>query len=255
MILDFGYVCMEMHVILGDTLRAGDIYQAKSSALQIGGHAGLQAISAARAGARVSLTTIIGNDLFGEKLTDVFRREGLITTGTIKTEQATPVSQYIKDASGKITALNANYEQLHLNSAQIATTAMSTRHVVLLHDDVPTDLNHDIIDRAKDAGTMCVMSFYQQPDIQILSSLDYALIREPYAQIESDTCNIIPVKSDGFDCFCGSYTACLQAGLTRAQSMDYALMAQDLYIKSEKSGYDALPYLGNVEESINRKTT
>ncbi len=252
MILDFGYVCMEIHTFLTEDLEIGHHLHAKKSALQIGGHAGLQSIAAARAGARVSLISALSNDFLSKTISDTLRREGIITAAMAQSEKETAVIQTIKSANGKITILETTGAHEDITSDQITKTILAPRHLILLHDNVPEEKNLEILKHAKEHSAKCVMTFCNEPPPALFEFLDIALVSTNTKHNTQADCHIIPVNPNGFDCFCGTFAACYQAQYPIARSIDYATCAQKLYSESENEGYTAMPYLGNIEDLIKK---
>ncbi len=254
MILDFGYVCMEIGVKISRPIQIGKHIKAEETTLQIGGSGAIQTIAAARAGARISIIGTIGNDLFAENIKTVFRREGIITSSILKTNTSTPISQKITDLSGKTTTIENKAGTLTMPTNQSATNMFNERNLILLHDNMNTEQNLEILGRAKNAGCKIIMSFQTENHINkdLLNNLDVAIISEGLAIPKSDNCHITPAAQNGFDCFCGTFAACIQAGLKLTRAHEYAAHAQTLYQENENSGYAARPYLTDIEKRVKK---
>jgi sugar/nucleoside kinase (ribokinase family) len=250
MILDFGYVCMELHTSLPEDLQANHHQPATKTTLQVGGHAGLQSIAAARAGARVSLISALSNDLMSKTITDTLRREGIISSAMAYSEKSTGITQIIKSGRDNVTAIETTGAHEEIKADQIAKTVLVPRHLVLLHDDVAHNENEQVLGRTKESGAKSIMSFKKAPESSLLEILDIALICGNKDISTTSSCQIISVKEDGFDCFCGTFAACIQAGYKIDKAMLYANCAQTLYSESPHEGYAALPYLGDIQERI-----
>ncbi len=255
MILDFGYVCVEMHTFLSEDLKEGQNISARESILQIGGHAGLQSIAAARAGARVSLIGALANDQLSKTISDTLRREGIITSAMAQSEKQTGVNQTIISPNGSKTSFSTMGAHNDIYADQITKTILAPRHLILLHDDVPDEDNMKVIKHAKEHGAKCIMTFNESPSEEILKNLDIAIISSGVGIDENSHSNVIHANSNGFDCFCGTFAACYQAQYTIARSIEYATCAQKLYSESAYVGYAALPYLGDIENIIKQDQT
>lgn len=255
MILDFGYVCMNFDTFLSSKLDAGSSLHATKSTLQIGGAAALQSISAARCGARVSLLGGIGDDIFGEKILETLRREGIIHSGIIKSSQPTGFIQQIKNNDNITTTITSSGAHFDISPEQICATTFHERHLLLLHSEVPLDFNMALIEMAKHKNMRVFMSFSDDAaidDFQI-KILDVAFITAGNKNIEKPLHRrVITIDPVGFDCYCGSYAACIQAGMSHERAHDYALSAQNLYQRSTNSGYAAIPYLNDIEENLEK---
>lgn len=257
MILDFGYICMELRTSLNKALSGDKTQYAQEHIFQIGGHAAIQSIAAARAGARVSLVSALATDTLSENITKILRREGIITSAMANSDHPTGLRQIISDCT-KTYEINIQGAHTNITPDQIADTMLNERHLIILHDEVPKEFNINILERAKKYGAKTLMSFQSDPKEEqlfdeFIKLLDIVIVKQdisapiPAKEREKNACHIITTSPKGFDCYCGTYAACIQAGLTRSVADNYARIAQDLYAKSDKSGYAALPYLGDIQ--------
>ncbi len=257
MILDFGYVCMNFDTFLSSKLDVGSSLHAKNTTLQIGGAAALQSITAARCGARVSLLGSIGDDIFGEKILETLRREGIIHSGIIKSSQPTGFVQHIRNNKNITTTITSSGAHLDISPEQICSTTFHERHILLLHSEVSLDFNITLIEMAKNKNMRVFMSFSDDTviDDSLINILDIAFIvkGDDHHTAKPLLKQVIAIDPVGFDCYCGSYAACIQAGMTHERAQDYAISAQNLYQHNANSGYAAIPYLNDIEKNLEKK--
>lgn len=253
MIFDFGHICMELSTKIKEQLSLKSLHICTDQHMQIGGSGALQTIAAARAGARIAKTGIIGNDVFAEKILQTFRREGILTQHLLKTEKSTDIDQKITDTAGKAIKIQSTGANTNITPPAFNNNIYNERNLIILHEEMGEEFNMTALDEITNSGSRSIMSF-QTPDAKTdkyLPHIDIAVIsgnQIPSGKHTSD--KIIHAEENGFDCFCGTLAACLQANLTLEKAVTYAKHAQRLYQESEKEGYAALPYLGDIEEQM-----
>lgn len=76
----------------------GETYMGTEFKLGPGGKGSNQAVAAARAGAKTSFISKVGNDLFGEMARRIYREEGIDTSHLLETASATGAAAIIVDA-------------------------------------------------------------------------------------------------------------------------------------------------------------
>lgn len=278
MILDFGYICMEIHAEIANNLQSGMQNHSTYCDISISGSAALQAIAAARAGARVNLCGTIGNDLYGKAILETLRREGIHSTAIAKSDHAqTSIIQSITDNKDQRTLITNTGANTESRSSQIANIWLSEKTLLLLQNDLSADINLQVLKRAKEKGAITMMCFShtENTDNAHFEFIDFCITQDEVEipkkttaiTFSSDTTisaqinekKIHPTKtsdindtSAAFDCFCGTFAACIQAGSTTEISINYALNAAALCAQ-KKGGYTALPFLDDVEKNLSTK--
>lgn len=239
MIIIFGQIAMGIHTELSEPLSLEKENETKHGNTDIGGHAALQAIAAARAGAKVSLCGTIGNDLFGKIILDTLRREGVNSTSIAKQEKY-PTGQTITIDSKQlepliITTQGANK---HTNAAQLPDNVFNERTIILLQNDTPDQINAKIAARAQSNGAKVILALTntKKECPELSKQVDLVIDKEA-------------TNKKGFNCFCGTLAACLQAGMSQNKAQKVAQTAGK--IAAEKGGgYSALPYLNDIEKAL-----
>ncbi len=275
MILTFGYLCMEIRSELKSPLTPNTTHQTTHCNLSIGGSAALQSISAARAGARVNLCGTIGSDLFGTKIIEALRREGIQTTALGENEDLeTGLIQSIIDTHQGHTQITAAGANIASTPNQITETWLSEKTLLMLQNDIPVEENIELLIKAKNLKARTLMNFAHNNNVEesLFEHLDLCIIKgnieTPYAktkivvhntgavtahidkkEIEFERRTKATDPSATFDCFCGTFAACTQAGLAIEKSIAYAQSAMHLCAQ-KKGSYTALPRLDDIEEKI-----
>ncbi|PCI99087.1 MAG: hypothetical protein COB14_07045 [Alphaproteobacteria bacterium] len=180
MILDFGYLCMTFRLNLSDSFDFPCHIHAEKSRTYAGGHATNQAIAAARSGAKVAMIGTIGTDVFGENITKTLRREGISTSGIAKSTTPTGVIHTLinhEHQKATVSSANANLESV---AEQLPYNMLNERALILLQNDMATNINIKILKRAKTRKARAIMCFPHDENIEdtLLDNLDIVIIDE-----------------------------------------------------------------------------
>ncbi|MCK5374019.1 MAG: hypothetical protein KAJ40_01915 [Alphaproteobacteria bacterium] len=247
--------------------------------LDLAGHGALQAVSAARCGAGVSLISKIGSDLIGKYVLDTLRKEGIQTSGLSKDAKQSCLS----------IALNAPNETTHIHALNkepqnlaeiIPADHLNARNLLIFSSDILVK-NQSFIDwlhQVKNNGARimichppeeeCNTELSSYADIMISDekNIPDSIAKDTYlvttkacgtkgASAQKGTyvaCDIqTKEKHSGnavsFDIFCGYFAACLHAGLELKRTLEIACNAAALSIEL-RGAYSAIPYLGYLED-------
>lgn len=239
MIVIFGTISMSINCSLSEGLSLERENYTDDNKTAIGGHAALQAIAAARAGAKIALCGTIGNDLFGKTILDTVRREGINSTSIAKKEQE-PTGQIITIECNNappliITTKGANK---YTNSTQLPNNAFNQRSLLVLQNDTSNQLNIALTKRAQEKGGKVILTLTnkENENSELTGLADMVIDKQS-------------TNAQGFNCFCGTLAACIQAGMDQETAKHYAQTAGTLAAKNG-GGYNALPYLGDIEKEL-----
>lgn len=248
MILDFGYLCMEIFSKIETLPHAGETAKTQSHFLRTGGKAATTAIAAARMGAKVSVIGTTGADLFGKAIIDSLRREGVATSGIATSALPSGIIQSISAANGEqIRLMNAGANS-HSTHAQIPDRAFNIRTFLLLHDDVDISHNLALLERAKQNNAHTMLLSAEIPAAEILEKLDFLVCHKAIGQ-ELPCSVFAPEKTDNpltTEIFCGILAACLQNNMPIETALHYTNTA----LLCARSPDDPYPYLGDVAEKL-----
>ncbi len=239
MIIIFGYISFTLNMNLNAPLEIGENHARPDSTAQIGGNASIQAIAAVRAGAKASLSGTIGNDIFGKSILDTLRHEGINTTGIAKDEHLkTGLITTFSENDGTPTSINLQGANARTHEAQLPDSAFNERTILLLQNEIKSAKNINLMHRAKKQNGKTILSLTNRDNTsdELLNLADLII------DIETE-------NSNGFNCFCGTMAACLQAGMDQDTAAHYAQTAAKLAAKNG-GGYSALPYLDNIEKAL-----
>lgn len=122
--------------IPGETILGGEFFMFS------GGKGANQAVAAARMGSNVTLICHTGDDIFGQRAVEEFKKEGIVTRYIGKdTNKSSGTALILVDAKGEneiVVAAGAN-EELSQADIESAHAAISEADVVLLQLEIPID--------------------------------------------------------------------------------------------------------------------
>ncbi|MBI1301870.1 MAG: hypothetical protein GC137_09475 [Alphaproteobacteria bacterium] len=276
MILNFGYICMELLTFLDVGPKLPAFVKAQKSYISPGGAAFHQSVAAARSGAKVALVGAIGNDTFGQTILDRLRTEGIQPSGIIRRDIQTGIVNTLVSPDEKHAVVSSAGANGEAKAEQIPETAIHARSFVMIQNDMPVALNLDVIQRAKKRGAKTILCAYHNENLHesLWSDLDFLVTRQSYNIDVTDT-DVIHLrlknaslggvtignetykresasKKSGnphiFNSFCGTLAACLQAGTPLEQAVEYGMSAANLKAAMENPA--DYPYLDDIKKNL-----
>lgn len=230
--------------------------------LDLAGHGALQAISAARCGAKVSLISKIGTDLLGKYALDILRKESVQTSSLSKETEQSELTIALNSPDQK-THISAPESQTHLQTNIIPAEHFNARNLIVISSDLPANSESaDWLKKVKDNGARIMLCLQPGKDInQDLTPYADIIICDETIALPAlcENTHIINTKDFGaeenqgstvsFDIFCGYFAACLQAGLPLERSLKIANNAAALSTQ-QRGTYRAIPHLGYLEDIL-----
>ena len=286
MIFVFGTILQLIRVETDESQVYEQFEFAKNYKNSVGGKGALQALAAARAGAKTAIVGKTGDDELAKHILLRLRKHGVITSGVAKAEKIqTGTSIRLEHEDRTIIALGANTNASH---EQIPEDVLSDRHIVLLQTELGQEENSKILATAKEKGATTILNAsprFRIPDDDI-SNIDYVIassrhkekwvrIIDPESMQKLTTVFISPdgtvelymkgaitplpqIKTDklhwkypeGYeDTFCGTFAAGLYAKLPLDKVLLRAYIAAAI-TASQPGGYDTIPYSDAVNEQV-----
>ncbi|MEM7651209.1 MAG: PfkB family carbohydrate kinase [Pseudomonadota bacterium] len=253
----------------------------------VGGKAALQAVAAAKAGAKIAICGKMGDDELAKHILARLRKHGVITSAVGKTETIqTGTAIRLEHEERTIIALGAN---TRASAEQLPNSVLHHDTILMLQTELDAENNSELLERAKEQGATTILNI--SPKFQVsqedLKNVDYAILSIkhkdkwsriagpltengqlttificPYGDVEVLTrgkSSLLPeIQSDKLnwaypeafeDVFCGTFAAGLYAGQPLPKVLTRAHMAAAL-CASKPGGYDTLPYSGEVDEGL-----
>ncbi len=282
MIVSFGHICMDIQTNITSPLKPEACHNSTQNIIEIGGASALQAIAAARCGAKTALRGKIGNDLFSDQILTILRREGIQHNALIREDSPTPIATTIAYPSHLPTTIKPSKLTLDNPDDLIPDTSLHARTLLLLNHETPADILDSLLTRAQNSEAKSILCIEHKDTLpfELISKADLVIfgfptddkadLPESYILYDREglrSCfigkantqvNLTSNKhteqntlhpSGTFDIFCGFVASCLQAGLTIEKAADYGLHAA--HIAAQTSGtYRAMPYLDDVRKEM-----
>jgi ribokinase len=246
-----------------------------SPTLDIAGHGALQAISAARCGARVSLISTIGTDLLGEYVLDILRKEGIQTSALSKKSGHRELSITL-DAKDQKTYIGVSDEDIFSYKNDIPADYFNARSLVVISNNLdPNDQFLDWLKQIRSNGARVLLCLLPKSTNQSFIPYANIIVRdETMPAISCDEAYLVTTKGCGtkgakaqkadtiacaldehgdygsaisFDIFCGYFAACIQACLPLEHALKIACSAATQSSRL-RGAYNAIPYLGYLED-------
>ncbi len=239
MIIIYGHLCIETLSRIEAPLEVNAQNKTLHSHTSAGGSAFLQSVSAARCGAKIAVIGSIGSDIFGDIISTALRREGILSSGVAKTDETTGTISKIIEPTGSITTLSSIGANALTNTDQIAEHTLNERALLVLQDDIPIEDQAELVALTKSRGGRVMLCLKSDA---------------PYSGNDTDIILQKEKISGDFDTYCGTYAACIQAGMDNTNSHSYAKTAARI-TSSRLGGYGSLPYLHEIENAIEEKAS
>ena len=253
----------------------------------VGGKGGLQALAAAKAGAKTAVVSRTGDDELAKHILLRLRKHGVITSGVAKAEKLqTGTAIRLEHENRTIIALGAS---AHATADQIPEDVLTDKHIVLLQTELDPAENSKILELAKEKGATTILNISPRFEISEndIANLDYAIMSSKHKekwkalsgaiakngqlktifishegaielQIKGTTTPLPKANLEDLnweapeayeDSFCGTFAANLFAG----QPLDKAILKAHIasaLTASNPGGYSAIPYSDAVEECL-----
>jgi ribokinase len=141
--------------------RPGETLAGHTFKLGFGGKGANQAVMARRLGARVSMVTRVGNDVFGEHTLQNYQKQGIDTTHVLRDkERGTGTAAILVDDKGQnciLIVLGAN-EALSPQDVRAAESVIRESSLVLCQLEVPLEATREAFLLARAAGVRTILN-------------------------------------------------------------------------------------------------
>ena len=168
----------------GETLRGDRFYTAP------GGKGATQAVAAARLGANVKMVGRVGKDIFGPRLLDALKNDGIDVTGVAEDpDHPSGVGMIILNAERQNHVLAIYGANLQCNEDQLAAveTALEWADVLLLQMELPFTLSMAAARAAKARGVTTMLDPAPASDIPLEAFHDLDIITPNQTEAEYHT--------------------------------------------------------------------
>lgn len=253
----------------------------------VGGKGGLQALAAAKTGAKTALISKTGDDELSKHILMRLRKHGVVTSGVAKTDQVqTGTAIRLEHENRTIIALGASAKT---SAEQIPDNVLSEQNVILLQTELDPAENSKLLEIAKEKGSKTILNISPRFEIteDDIANLDYAIMstkhKEKWAALSGPIAanghlTTIFIGPDGTielsikgttaplpkihlenldwshpegyeDAFCGTFAA----GIYKGEPLDKTILKSSIaaaITASRPGGYVAIPYSDEVDEAL-----
>ena len=286
MLIVFGAILQHIRTFSGEeAASATNTSFPKNYEVSIGGKGALQAVAAARCGAKTHLVGQTGDDELSKHILLRLRTHGVITSGVAKVEHAhTGTEIYIHDEGRIITALGASRRT---SADQVPASILNDQTLILAQTELDMEQTAALLESAKDKNATTILNAAPRVKIEktILEYVNILIVHEDHEDAvpavdsyehltlitfgqsgckirlpggKTSTLNTpeipnTPWKNDEGteDAFCGTLAAGLYAKMPLPAAAHMALTAAAL-TANKKGAYDALPYIGDIHKALNK---
>lgn len=162
MIISFGQIGMSLSVKKDIPFNAGSM--SADIINDIGGSALLHAVSAARSGAKTCLIGAVGNDIFGKHIVATLRKDGIQTSNLIQQNCPTQTIIHLQTHDGSCSIFDNN-NAAHIEQDLLPDHILNARSVLLLCNDIPSNICSYVMKRAKNNKTPVILSLTNPQNI------------------------------------------------------------------------------------------
>ncbi len=180
MLVVFGSINQDMCFALDHLPVPGETILCSGYKMSGGGKGANQALAAARFGAKTALVGRVGDDGPGMRLLAEIRREGVMTSGVVHSEQPTGCAIVLTDSKGENQITVAQGANAEASAEQVPDDILGEGNVVLMQMETSAEHNWDIINRAKENGAKTILNLAPaiHVPLEALQQLDYLIVNE-----------------------------------------------------------------------------
>lgn len=168
MIHVFGSIHTNIQLNLSQEDKASEtLIHAEGSVIDIGGHGAIQAISAARCGAKVSAIAAIGDDIFAQSCLDTLRKEGVHTSGISRRDEQTGFCLTLNQGQETAKQIITQGANKHTQVNQIPDIHLNERALVITSNDMKDYKIKQLLDRAHSSEAQTILCLQAGHDIPV----------------------------------------------------------------------------------------
>lgn len=184
MIIVFGSLYMELLVNVNDLPKAGQSIKSTRLRYFPGGKAGNQAFAVGRMGEKVAVVGSTGDDDFSLEITDNLKKNGVMTSGIIRTELPTGTAITMKDNEGVRQHITYPGANAMLSHEQVPDEILINGNYVLVQMSEDSENTLKLLERAKAKGCKTVLNMSPVVGLtnEILKNIDLLILNSREAE-------------------------------------------------------------------------
>lgn len=179
MIIVFGSINMDMSLKVEKLPVPGETVMTNEYVLYPGGKGANQALAAVRAGkGKVALIGAVGEDNYGKVATEGVKRDGVMTSGVVKSTLPTGCAVATRDSHGEKQILVMSGANVDADHTQVPDEILTPGSILLMQMELPVDQTVALLERAKAKGLKTILNL--APAIMVpkkaMGLLDYLIV-------------------------------------------------------------------------------
>lgn len=213
MIVVFGSINIDLIMQMKSFPVPGETVLTPAYEWMCGGKGMNQAVAAARAGSKVALVGMVGDDGFGTRAMNALRREGILTSGIGLSQKPTGCATIYLDQHGENQIVVAQGANRDVTPDQLPNDILGPANVLLLQMELADDVNWPVLERAHKCGAKTILNLAPAHALprEALQHLDYLIVNRIEAEqiarklglkIETDAIKLAHVLSKNCDLTC-----------------------------------------------------
>lgn len=200
MLIVFGSINLDMVIKVPSFPKAGETVLTDYYRMFYGGKGANQAVAAHHAGVtKTIMVGMVGTDDFGERATYNLRRQGVITSGIARTEDApTGFAAIMVRKDGENSVLVTPGANMKAMADQIPDEILKPDTVIMMQGEVDTEQNQLLIERAHKKSCRTIMNCAPAHKIpeKTLKLIDYLIVNEHEANFIAEALKIKAKKAE-----------------------------------------------------------
>jgi len=181
LIVVFGALNIDMMMPVGHFPRPGETVLCTADYLsRPGGKGANQAVAASRAGAKVAVVGMVGDDSFGRRCVNNLKSQSILTVGIGVSDRPTGCSTIAVDAHGENVVMTAPGANLEAASDQVPDEILNPKNILLAQLEVTPQETFTVLKRARTYGAITVLnpSPARHMTAERLRNIDYLIVNE-----------------------------------------------------------------------------
>jgi ribokinase len=181
MIIVFGSLNIDVVMPVGHFPKPGETVLCAADYLsRPGGKGANQALAAARAGAKVAMVGMVGDDSFGRRCVNNLKHQGVMVSGVAISERPTGCATIAVDMQGENFVIVAPGANLDAKSDQAPDEIFTPKNIILTQMEVTPQETFSVLARARGRGAVTILNPSPAGKLppETLKSVDYLIVNE-----------------------------------------------------------------------------
>lgn len=180
-IIVFGSLNIDMMMPVGHLPHPGETVMCSTDYLSnTGGKGANQAVAAARAGAKVAMVGMVGDDNFGRRSVSNLKTQGVMASGVAISERPTGCATIAVDSDGENIVISAPGANLDARADQVPDELLIPRNLILTQMEMTPQETFTMLKRAHARGVTTILNAAPVHPLgeDAIGNIDYLIMNE-----------------------------------------------------------------------------